>query len=178
MNSASSAPSWLNRVMALIHRLTLAFLSTYLMQSFKQHNVSFKNVLIYFCIMSKVKSHTKHILFCTTRIFNWDYLFQEYVLFVCLFVFVYSAGVHESSLYSFPPPGGLTLSLKRPRVLSRIWPHTGHSIHFIHYMTLKQEEFEGCDSKIVQNGTRAHASSMAFIRCLWSDETPQQCSCS
>lgn len=111
------------------------------------------NVLIYFCILSKVKLHTKHISFCTILVLY--ILFQEYV-FKYMWIFFFFLWEHRCPwiiFSSFHPPGGLTVSLKRTWVFPRIRPHTGHSIHFILYMTMKQKGFDGCDSKIVQNGT-------------------------
>lgn len=45
-------------------------------------------MLIYFCILLKVKLHTKHILFCTILVFY--ILFQEYVFkYVWIFFFLF-----------------------------------------------------------------------------------------
>lgn len=125
-------------------------------------------IYLFFLFCQKLNHIKKYILFYTILIFKEMGNISSGNMFFFFSVF----GVISSS---FHPPGGRTLSMKRTRILSRTRPHTGHSIHFILYMTMKQGGFEG-----QQNCTKwdeSPASSMAFIRCVWSDETSQQCSC-
>lgn len=110
-------------------------------------------MLIYFCILSKVKSHTKHILFCTILIFKEiGYISsRKCFFFLFYFFFFYSVGVLFLSL-------SWRADLVPEAHVDLVKDMASHRSQYSLYSLHDNEAFEGFDIKIVQNGTRARAS--------------------